>query len=143
MHGVVLQEQFKGGRVQRQPFLDTQPAAQTASGDVTNHAFNRNHIQLLDQRFRAGKQALKVRGNAGRFQFFHDEGIKAVVHHALAVELLFLLAVKSRRIVAKDHHKPVGVVGTVYGFGLARVKLFTLFHVRSPDVPARCRHCLH
>src|SRR5690606_18365413 len=74
------------------------------------------------------QQGLEVGGNARRLELAHDEGIELVVDHALALQLLDLLAVEGRGVVAEDNHQAVGIIGGKDRFGLAGIQLVALFH---------------
>ena len=92
--GVVLEEQLEGVRVELHALFDAQALDQTAGSVVTHDAFDRDHVELLDQDFVVGQQLVELGRNAGRFELLHDEGVELVVHHAFAVELFDALAVE-------------------------------------------------
>ena len=69
-----------------------------------------------------------MRGNTLRLKVLHDEGVKTVIDHALAVELIYLLSVKRRGIVPKLQDEPGGVIRQKDRLGFTRIKLFTSLH---------------
>ena len=63
-----------------------------------------------------------------RLKVFHDEGIKAIVDHPLAVELIDFLPVKRRGVISELQDKPSRILSQEDGLGFARIKLFTSLH---------------
>ena len=126
---VILQEEFEGRRIELQPFCYAQTTTDGAGGHVTHHTLNRDHVQLLHQRFVVGEQAVNLGRNASGFELLHDEVVELVVHHALAIQLLYSLAIKSRRIVAKQQDQTGGIVRGIDGFCLATIQFSFLFHL--------------
>ena len=94
MHRIVLQKQIEQRRVQHFPLFDAQTLHQRARGAVTDHALHRHHLQLLHQHLGVGQQTLHLRWDPGLLQLGHDEVIKLVVHHPLAIKLLNALAIQ-------------------------------------------------
>ena len=63
-----------------------------------------------------------------RLQVLHDESVKAVVDHPLAVELIDSLPVKRRGVIPELQDKPSRILSQEDGLGFARIKLFTSWH---------------
>ncbi|MNE20461.1 hypothetical protein D3C80_1135840 [compost metagenome] len=125
---VVLEKQLEGRRLKLDALFHAQTLDQAAGSVVTHDAFNRDHVELLDQALVVAQQLVELSRDAGFFKLLHDEGVELVVHHAFAVELFDTLAVERRGVVAKQQDQAVSVVGLVNRLGFAAVEFFTFFH---------------
>ena len=113
---------------QRRAFLDSQPLAERACGDVSHDDFERNDLYFLDELLAHVEAAHEMGRHADRIELRHQIFADAVIEHTLALDHRFLGGVESRGVVLEvlDNRSRLGAL--VEDFGLALVDHAPAFH---------------
>ena len=113
---------------QRLTLLDPQALGDRTGGDIADHHFDRNNLNLADQLLAHVEAADEVGRDADMRQAGEYIFADAVVDHALAIDRAALLRVEGGRIVLEILDDRAGLRAFIQDLGLAFVNLAATRH---------------
>ncbi len=125
---VALIAELQHGAFHRRPLRQAEPLGEAASRLVADDDFQRDDLDLFDERLPVAELPDKVRGDSVFLQQPEQVVGHLVVDDALAGDGALFQAVERRGVVLIVHDAEIRIVRCKDLFGLAFVKLFLFFH---------------